>query len=605
MSDRRPTADHDRARSLAAARVDEAIGPHDAAFLDEHLAACDACAAIAAQYQAQTSLFAGLRAETVEAPRDLWARTSAALEAEASRRAAAPAVRRSRGLSRSRWFGGLLAPVATVAAIGILVGSGLLGPVAPGSVPGSASPSHGPAPTPVNVAAADVAIVNRDKDGTVRIQTRSVDQVCPMGSSACGITTEFSTATSATLGSSADLDAVISPGRDRVILFDRAQGAGGVYVVTVPVATTAPAPTDGVVTPGPSATATGGPTATPTVEPTPVTVPSSDPPTTPTASASPEVVATTDPAGSPAPTPDPTGQVSPTGAPDPSVAPESPSPSIAVSPAPDGAVVIASGVIVVGHIASYSPDGLRFAFTARPADGSAGPDVYVWAVGDAAALPVTSDHASVLAGWLGDRLLVSRLDDGKPGTVLLDPATGMLEAAGAVRTWLPVLDPTGRFAAWWDGTVVTGSDGVTPVAGEGSLVVGGWGPATGPAEDAATPDAELGAPVVLARGPLADWEVRWSADGTAISTWTATGAPGAPGVLALYRVDPSTGAADLAQPLLAPSPAYEGFALGDGRLAWLAPSDDGERTVQVLAWSDGGVDGRAELPAEQGTRVIR
>ena len=32
--------------------------------------------------------------------------------------------------------------------------------------------------------------------------------------------------------------------------------------------------------------------------------------------------------------------------------------------------------------AAYSPDGAWFAFTARPSDGSAGPDIYVWRVGD-------------------------------------------------------------------------------------------------------------------------------------------------------------------------------------------------------------------------------
>jgi cellulose synthase/poly-beta-1,6-N-acetylglucosamine synthase-like glycosyltransferase len=40
------------------------------------------------------------------------------------------------------------------------------------------------------------------------------------------------------------------------------------------------------------------------------------------------------------------------------------------------------GVKVVGQSAAYSPDGAWFAFTARPTDGSEGPDIYVWRVGD-------------------------------------------------------------------------------------------------------------------------------------------------------------------------------------------------------------------------------
>ena len=86
-----------------------------------------------------------------------------------------------------------------------------------------------------------------------------------------------------------------------------------------------------------------------------------------------------------------------------------PTPSVEVTPRPDGAVEIASNVIVVGTTAAYSPDGTHFAFTARPADGDAGPDVYVWKVGDKRALAVTDDHRSVFAGWLGKRLLISRV----------------------------------------------------------------------------------------------------------------------------------------------------------------------------------------------------
>ncbi len=70
-----------------------------------------------------------------------------------------------------------------------------------------------------------------------------------------------------------------------------------------------------------------------------------------------------------------------------------------------------TNVTVVGRAAGYSPDGAWFAFSARPADGSVGPDIYVWHVGDPLAVALTADHASVFASWVGNQLLGSRVDD--------------------------------------------------------------------------------------------------------------------------------------------------------------------------------------------------
>jgi hypothetical protein len=77
---------------------------------------------------------------------------------------------------------------------------------------------------------------------------------------------------------------------------------------------------------------------------------------------------------------------------------------------------------VVGETAAYSPDGTMLAFSARPADGSVGPDIYLWRPGDAAAHPVTSDHASVFSGWLSNLLLGSRAVTG--GTPSPQPSSG-------------------------------------------------------------------------------------------------------------------------------------------------------------------------------------
>ena len=53
-------ADHDRARELAAQRVDEALTQGDGAWLEAHLAACDACAAVAADYDADRAVLRSL-----------------------------------------------------------------------------------------------------------------------------------------------------------------------------------------------------------------------------------------------------------------------------------------------------------------------------------------------------------------------------------------------------------------------------------------------------------------------------------------------------------------------------------------------------------------
>src|SRR5450759_3545113 len=69
---------HDRARTLAAEVVDVELEPHDTEWLDGHLNACPDCRAIADEY---LEIHAELRSLVMpEPPRDLWARTAAALD---------------------------------------------------------------------------------------------------------------------------------------------------------------------------------------------------------------------------------------------------------------------------------------------------------------------------------------------------------------------------------------------------------------------------------------------------------------------------------------------------------------------------------------------
>ena len=578
-------ADHERARDLAATRLDEALSATDLAWLEDHLAHCADCATVAAEYDEQRRSLRAFRLDFPEPPRDLWARTAAALDAESQ--------------GRSRRFGGWfprglpLAPVAGLMVVAIVVSVGLLN--GRSLFPDSTINGDRPMPTPIDVAATEVQVLTRSEDGTVRVLTRRVDQVCPTGVDACGISSAFDVTTTASISGSADLDGIISPTQDRMVVLDRGGsggGVGGVYVVTmgapsptpaptatpVPDASPTPAPAD---TPDPSApTATPDPSAsvTPTPDPSaPTATPDPSASVTPTATPDPSAPTTTpDPAASPGPTPAPTAE---------------PTPSIAVSSAPDGALEIARDVIVVGGIAAYAPDGSHFAFSARPADGSVGPDVYVWTVGDAEARAVTSNHASVFAGWLDERLLVSRVADGKPETVLLDLADGSESVVGEDRTWRPAIGPDGRTAAWWDGSITFADGGVTPVPDKGRLVLAAW-----PGGDAN--------PQVLATGRVTDWDVHWAADGTVLGVWTTTGKPGKAGSLSLYAVDPDTGRADLDNPLIDAAPAFDGFSLRSGRLAWTAPAEGGGTTVQVAVWSGRDVN-QLELHTEQGVNVIR
>ncbi len=72
---------HTRAGELAARRMDEPLASADEAWLNAHLGSCDRCRSIAADYAAQRSALHALRNARPEPPRDLWARTAAAIDA--------------------------------------------------------------------------------------------------------------------------------------------------------------------------------------------------------------------------------------------------------------------------------------------------------------------------------------------------------------------------------------------------------------------------------------------------------------------------------------------------------------------------------------------
>jgi hypothetical protein len=276
-----------------------------------------------------------------------------------------------------------------------------------------------------------------------------------------------------------------------------------------------------------------------------------------------------------------------------------------VTPEPSVAATLAivSGVKVVGQSAAYSPDGAWFAFSARPSDGSTGPDIYVWRVGDELAHPLTTDHASVFASWAGNRMLGSRVTPatttGKPEarSFFMDPSTGD-ETAVAGKIWRPTVDPTGHWAVTWEGTLKLDHDGMTVVPASGSLVVRGFTPGVGVDMDGPAADT-------VADGPFAEFDVRWDETGSWLAVWLADASDPAIGRLSLLQLDPVTG--QLVRPHGAPHDvtALPGFSIDDGRLAWATPPGQGGEgsRVQIVAWTDEAV-GAVESGPVEGVVVV-
>ncbi|HEU0237339.1 MAG TPA: hypothetical protein VFR14_12945 [Candidatus Limnocylindrales bacterium] len=656
---------HQRARVLAAERIDGFVGEDDAAWLDRHLAECQTCAAVAVEYEAQRGAFRDLAARTPEPPRDLWARTAAAIEAEAARRVAtADGAGASRGWAGRRRPARLpLGVMSGALVVAVVVGASLFArgtPLTPIQPPQSAAPSGTPRPTvapqatPLAIPAGAVAWIRQGDDGSFGLYVARINEVCPGREKAgCAPIAETESQPIANLdGPSA---VVLSPTTDQLVLVDDpGDGSGGtVYVVPVPAAVdpgATPTPTT-----EPTPTPTLGPTATPTTGPTP----------------------TVGPSGSPGPTP--TGSGLPSGSPEPS---------------PDGSMAIASGVTLVGDTAAYSPDGQWFAFSAVPADGSHGPDIYVWHVGDAEARPVTSDHRSVFAQWLGGQLLGSRVveadatdvgatpspgasarpsappspssapssgasagpsdapDDLTAVVFVVDPVTSIETVFLDVPLWRPTVDPSARWAVFWEGTIEADPAGTTWLPGVGRLVLAGWtiGIPEPPVDPSAEPSPSLssgssgasasaspratgrataspgasasrepgntpsespdptGRPdQILEAGHIADWEARWDPSGTRLAVWVADEADPTIGRLSLYVVDPDTGRFDQSERLLRDQPALAGFALADGLLAWATPpGQDGEGSrIQVLAWSGDAVGSAETQPGTDPVVIAR
>lgn len=640
--------EHDRGRALAAARIDEPLAPADDSWLESHLAACPGCRAVADEYAENRDLLRGVAVPVP--PRDLWARTAARLDREAAPR---------RSLPRLRLGPAPLGALAGVLVVAVVLGASWLErgtPVRPAGSPSAAvasldTLSANASPIPVD---REVGLVRSSGDGTLGVLTATVDEVC-------GTTT--ASRCQADTGSAAPITVTAKPksvvqspnGKQIAVVLDPSRD-GGVIIVPAPSAD-APASSSGASSPAASSGASSPAVTVPPSASAPVSSPSDQ------ASATPSVTASASAAGA---SPTAAASAAPSSLPTPPLATPAPTPSASSMP-----IAIAPDVIVIGQTAAYSPSGDWFAFSARPVDGSHGPDIWVWHVGDMQAHPVTTDHRSVFSAWVGENVLGSRAEpitasadpnatrpvtfgatasnvafaahapapaaaapaaapaaaapavpaagvEARSISFVLDPATGASRVVPGDGIWRPVVDPSGRFAVYWSGTIEVDATGLDWRPANGTLVLARWDPSqlAGPETPAATapPTAAAsvgaspspGTPVaLLASPPVADWDADWDESGTYLAVWLADRATTDSGRLTLHTVDPASGTLDPAGAVFTDQPAVSGFAIGRGRLAWVAPEGTTTAVVKVYAWS-GAKGGTAETTTQpEDTLVIR
>jgi hypothetical protein len=596
-------SDHQRAQFRAAQRLDGPLGARESTWLDDHLRHCAECNEVARAYQDDRRALRSLPAP--EPPRDLWARTAAALDREAAR----PTRRGGFRIGWSAPFGAL----AGVLVVAVVVGASLVnqrnGIVPVQSLPGqsatTASVSSAPESTRLNVTADDVGFVHRGADNTIQIFKMPVTQVCAADAAPdCPPATDLAKAVIKLPRKPGSI--IGSPLQTQLVVVDDSAATSGGTVSVVPVTSTESA--------SPSASA-AMPSANPSI------APSASPSAAP---ASPTPTAT--PRGSQSPSPPPSVQQSP-----------SPSPATSVEPSatpPGSSIDIASNVIVVGQSAAYSGDGQWFAFSARPADDSQGPDIYVWTAGDTTARAVTNDHRSTFSAWIGNEILGSRAvttaasatpeassppsASPSPGvdgaavpstSFLVDPTTGLERAIDGDGIFRPVIDPRDDLVVYWSGTIRSTDGGLDWQPAEGRLVLARWDPgrveastsatSPGPSGSAelstASPTADAPSPVVsptpisgelatLASGPIADWDARWDETGLRLAVWIADQNDRGIGRLSLFNVDAQAGIATT-DAQMQNQLAVPGFSIGNGRLAWITHPTGGTSQVEVLAWS--------------------
>ena len=494
---------HERARAWLAERLDGPLQPGREDALAAHLASCVSCREVDAEYRANRAAIRLLAAPVP--PRDLSARTLAALQVEVGRvrpPRAAP-VPRLRGARRGNGvaFGSLLT-VALVAVVGAL----LVGPTV--QIPG---PNVGA--TPFAIAPVDLAFVGIQGD-VVRLYRARLDRACPPGNISCAdfgpeadqvVGLPQTAAVSGLAFDPAGRRAAIAarPGTGTTTTYyvvDLGSGAPASVAPTSPFgspaaaagagSTAATAPSSAGAAPQHSASPAAKERATPLAQKK--TVASTPRPSTAehaTKSPGTAADATRRPAASASPTASPAAATSV-----PAVSSVLPAGGAGAGPASSSALggpagittlppvlaqPILQDVIPTGAAPAWSPDGTTLAFSAMPADGSMGPDIYIWHPGDEWAIPITTDHASSFASWAGSRIVGSTytIEPGNPAALVpesfvLDPLTGDRRTLAGTGLWLPSVDPTAQYAVGWSGTLRL--VGQVPAPDQGQLVFAQW-----------------------------------------------------------------------------------------------------------------------------------
>lgn len=597
---RRVRDGHAQWRDLIAMRLDRPLSRSESRYLNSHLKGCEACRQADHDYREQRAQLRALPQRLP--PRDMWARTSAALDREVARGAY-----RGRGLPsslkldfgpRGRRRGPSAALLTTLATVGVVAAVAMM-QVMPSTT--LTPPTTAARATPFAVDPQQLAFIGNEAADVYLYRTR-VGHMCPQNAPECEVADGVFRTAVAMPARLRARNATLDPSGRQLAFVGRAIDRDVIAILVLPEETelhpgNSGGP-DGATTP-PETPAVAS--DTPTGEPSSPTVPDTAPPGSPTSTdANPPETTEAD-------SPPPTAPGS-----TPTAPPESAVPGLRV-------LAILEDVESAGAPPAWSPSGGSLAFSAMPVDGSHGPDVYVWSPSEERAHAITSDHGSYFASWSGENIVASRALTSLDGsavvqTVVIDPLTAEERVVDGPRVWLPVVNPARTHALVWLGKLDLSTGLAVPFTGQ--LYVVDWAaldpfgagaggtesgstdvPAGGP-QPSAVPEplpAELTA-LDLGRDPVSapvlDWQVHWSTDGQVLGVWIADSIGSVWGRLTVLAIDPVSGQVDTAQPLLPQTLARRGFSLGMSRVAWVAPSEPNpEGELRIITWGVDGVGG--------------
>ncbi|HVL53753.1 MAG TPA: anti-sigma factor, partial [Vitreimonas sp.] len=245
---------HDRARARAAERLDGPLEAVENDWLEAHLDDCVRCRIAAEGFESDRLELRALRRQSIEPPRDLWARTAARIEQESRVPAGseqAPSRRRTRPSPLPLGALAGLMVVAVVFGATLLSGQPVPSVEPRGTAPVVAMPPEptltaSPRPTPIVVPAGDVDWLAVGDQGTIAIYKTAFSEVCPEEGAQCAPLDESTPGMLEIPGTPEH--AVLSPDDAQVVVINTSGTTGGdtVWIVPVPSpgdTTSAPSPT--------------------------------------------------------------------------------------------------------------------------------------------------------------------------------------------------------------------------------------------------------------------------------------------------------------------------------------------------------------------------